>query len=155
MKGTHQCDLYYFCGNGSFPNIEFVQICLQQCACLAFEMQLRDDQRNSRTDNNLFKLFVRKREPLPLTVAIHCFEAHTANLPGWCWAEIQQLALVGSSSSLHSEACNALGASDGVIHSSISLEVISLRAMTNMQRSFKKVNNCSNEQLGLIKTSAV
>ena len=53
------------------------------------------------------------------------------NLPGWCWAEIQQLALVGSSSSLHSEACNALGASDGVIHSSISLEVVSLRAATN------------------------
>ena len=39
-------------------------------------------------------------------------------LPGWCWAEIHQLALVGSSSSLHSEACNALGASDGVIHRS-------------------------------------
>ena len=32
-----------------------------------------------------------------------------------CWAEVQQLALIGSSSSLHSEACNALGASDGVI----------------------------------------
>ena len=30
-------------------------------------------------------------------------------------AEIQQLALIGSDSSLHSEACNALGASDGVI----------------------------------------
>ena len=43
-----------------------------------------------------------------------------ANLPGWCWAKIQQFAPVGSSSSLHSEACNALGASDGVIHSSIS-----------------------------------
>ena len=42
-----------------------------------------------------------------------------------------QLALIGSSSSLHSEACNALGASDGVIHSSISLEVVSLRATTN------------------------
>ena len=35
-------------------------------------------------------------------------------------AEIQQLALVESSSSLHSEACNALGVSDGVIHSRIS-----------------------------------
>ena len=32
---------------------------------------------------------------------------------------------------LHSEACNALGASDGVIHSSISHEVVSLRATTN------------------------
>ena len=53
------------------------------------------------------------------------------NLPGWCWAEIQQLALVGSSSSLHSEACNALGASDGVIHSRISLEAVSLRAAAN------------------------
>ena len=53
------------------------------------------------------------------------------NLPGQCWAEIQQLALIGSSSSLHSEACNALGASDGVIHSRISLEVVSLRASTN------------------------
>ena len=49
---------------------------------------------------------------------------HILNLPGWCWAEIQQFALVGSSSSLHSEACNALGASDGVIHSRISQEVI-------------------------------
>ena len=49
-----------------------------------------------------------------------------ANLPGWCWAEIQQFALIGSSSSLHSEACNALGASDGVIHSSISHEAACL-----------------------------
>lgn len=43
-------------------------------------------------------------------------------------SKIQQLALSGSSSSLHSEACNALGASDGVIHSRISLEEVSLRA---------------------------
>lgn len=53
------------------------------------------------------------------------------NLPGWCWAEIQQFALVGSSSSLHSEACNALGASDGVIHSRISQEAICFRAIAN------------------------
>ena len=39
--------------------------------------------------------------------------------------------LIGSSSSLHSEACNALGASDGVVHSSISQEVVSLRATAN------------------------
>ena len=44
------------------------------------------------------------------------------NLSGQCRAEIQQLALIGSSSSLRSKACNASGASDGVIHSSISLE---------------------------------
>jgi hypothetical protein len=30
---------------------------------------------------------------------------------GWCWAEIEQFALEGSSNSLHSGACNALGAS--------------------------------------------
>jgi len=41
---------------------------------------------------------------------------------------MQQLALAGSSSSLHSEACNTLGASDGVIHIRISHEVVSLRA---------------------------
>ena len=60
------------------------------------------------------------------------------NLPGWCWAEIQQFALVGSSSSLHSEACNALGASDGVIHSSISHEVGCMRASTNAMPQKKK-----------------
>ena len=36
------------------------------------------------------------------------------------WAEIQLLALIGSSRSLRSEACNALGAADGVIHSNSS-----------------------------------
>ena len=46
--------------------------------------------------------------------------------------EILELALIESSSSLHYEACNALGASDGVIHSSNSLEVVSLRASTNI-----------------------
>mgnify|MGYP001226679237 CR=1 FL=1 len=56
---------------------------------------------------------------------------HDINLPGWCWAEILQLALVGSSSSLHSEVCNALGASDGVIHSRISHVASSLRAVAN------------------------
>ena len=60
-------------------------------------------------------------------------KAVCVNLPGWCWAEIQQFALVGSSSSLHSEACNALGASDGVIHSRISLEVVCFWASTNEQ----------------------
>jgi hypothetical protein len=33
---------------------------------------------------------------------------------------------------LHSEVCNALGASDGVIHSEISYEVGRLRAPTNI-----------------------
>ena len=51
------------------------------------------------------------------------------NLPGWCWARIKQLALIGSSSSLHSEACKALGGSDGVVHSTISLAAICMRAV--------------------------
>ena len=63
------------------------------------------------------------------------------NLPGWCWAEILQLALVGSSSSLHSEACNALGASDGVIHSRISLVASSLRAAANKSSQRQAVND--------------
>ena len=63
------------------------------------------------------------------------------NLPGWCWAEIQQRALVGSSSSLHSEACNALGASDGVIHSSISHEVDGLRASANIVLKCESISN--------------
>ena len=56
----------------------------------------------------------------------HCAPTKSLNLPGECWAEMQQLALIGLSSSLHSEACNALGASDGVIHSRISCEAVSL-----------------------------
>ena len=58
-----------------------------------------------------------------------------ANLLGECWVEIQQLAVIGSSRSLHSEACNALGASDGVVHSRISQEAVSLRAAANNERS--------------------
>ena len=54
------------------------------------------------------------------------------NLPGWRWAGIKQLALVGSSSSLHSEACKALGGSDGVIHSRISDSGGCVRADTNV-----------------------
>ena len=38
-------------------------------------------------------------------------------LEGSCWVEIHQFALIGLSSPLHSEACNALGASDEVIQS--------------------------------------
>ena len=56
------------------------------------------------------------------------------NLPGWCWARIKQLALIGSSSSLHSEACKALGGSDGVVHSTISLAAICMRAVAKQYR---------------------
>jgi hypothetical protein len=60
----------------------------------------------------------------------------TANLPGWFWAEVQQFALVGSSSSLHAEACNALGASDGVIRRRSCLEVIGFPALTIYQNIY-------------------
>ena len=43
-----------------------------------------------------------------------------------------QLALIGSNSSLHAEVCNALGASDGVIHSRISQEVVQRAAVIEM-----------------------
>ena len=49
----------------------------------------------------------------------HCIPK--GNLPGWRWARIKQLALVGSSSSRHSEVCNALGGPSGVAHSIISV----------------------------------
>ena len=45
---------------------------------------------------------------------------HT-NLPGWRWARIKQLVLVGLSSSWHSEDCNALGGPFRVAHSIISV----------------------------------
>ena len=59
----------------------------------------------------------------------------SVNLPGWCWARIKQLALIGSSSSLHSEACKALGGSDGVVHSTISLAATCMRAVANDELS--------------------
>ncbi len=62
-------------------------------------------------------------------------ESLNVNLAGKCWVEIQQLALIESRNSLHNEACNALGASDGVIHSRFSLEVVNLRASTNKPQS--------------------
>ena len=45
----------------------------------------------------------------------------SGNLPGWRWARIKQLALVGLSSSRHSEVCNALGCTFGAAHSIISV----------------------------------
>ena len=53
-----------------------------------------------------------------------------------------------SESSLHSEACNALGASDGVIHTSISLEVVNLRATANkFGRTLGEPGRCSKSSL--------
>ena len=65
-----------------------------------------------------------------------CFLRGLLNLRGWCWARIKQLALIGSSSSLHSEACKALGGSDGVVHSTISLAAICMRAVAKQSTRF-------------------
>ena len=66
------------------------------------------------------------------------FPSPPLNLPGWCWARIKQLALIGSSSSLHSEACKALGGSDGVVHSTISPAAICIRAVAKQSAA----NHC-------------
>ena len=55
----------------------------------------------------------------------------TGNLPGWRWARIKQLVLVGLSSSLHSEACNALGALLGSPTAKFVPATISVRAVVN------------------------
>ena len=109
MKGTHQCDFINFCGAfGPQLDSEMHQISL-------------DIAVSSQKQARCFK-----------TSQIRCFCTSSAiNLPGWRWAGIKQLALVGSSSSLHSEACKALGGSDGVIHSRISGSGDCVRAGTN------------------------
>ena len=56
----------------------------------------------------------------------------------------QHLALIGSSGSLHSEACNAVGASDGVIQSSISQEAVGSRAAANSHAA----HLCEDEWVG-------
>ena len=74
---------------------------------------------------------IKKNVELFNRMRVSTSKATSANLPVQCWAEIQQLALIGSIRSLHFEACNALGASDGIIHDSISVEIVSLRAVAN------------------------
>ena len=110
MNGTHQCDFINFCGAfGPQLDSEMHQISL-------------DIAVSSQKQARCFK-----------TSQIRCFCTSSAiNLPGWRWAGIKQLALVGSSSSLHSEACKALGGSDGVIHSRISDSGVRVRANTNL-----------------------
>ena len=76
---------------------------------------------------------------------LHALSGHATATAGLIYKYINKLSLSFSLSlyiyiisvsrlRLHSEACNALGASDGVIHSSISLEVVSLRATTPLRR---------------------
>ena len=77
------------------------------------------------------------------------FEIVDLNLPGWRWAGIKQLALVGSSSSLHSEACKALGGSDGVIHSRISDSGGRVRANTNVL-AFTSLLDCYSHSVAIV-----
>ena len=53
----------------------------------------RERKHSNSTECPKFRLSAQSRVSQPTLV----------NLPGWCWAEIQQFAHVGSSSSLHSE----------------------------------------------------
>lgn len=55
----------------------------------------------------------------------------TSNLPGWRWARIKQLVLVGLSSSWHSEACNALGSLLGCPTAKFVSATTSVRAAVN------------------------
>ena len=55
----------------------------------------------------------------------------TSNLPGWRWAGIKQLVLVGLSSSWHSEACNALGSLSGRPTAKFVTATTSVRAAVN------------------------
>ena len=78
----------------------------------------------------------KRTQRLPIMITFfelggRCAAPSIVNLPGWRWAGIKQLALVGSSSSLHSEACKALGGSDGVVHSRISGSGSRVRAAAN------------------------
>ena len=59
------------------------------------------------------------------------------NLPGWRWARIKQLALVGLSSSWHSEACNALGALSESPTAKFVSATISVRAAVNLYLSIE------------------
>ena len=56
----------------------------------------------------------------------------TSNLPGWRWARIKQLVLVGLSSSWHSEACNALGSLLGCPTAKFVSATTSVRAAVNL-----------------------
>ena len=55
------------------------------------------------------------------------------NLPGWRWARIKQLVLVGLSSSLHSEVCNALGGPSGSPTAEFLSAATCVRAAANEQ----------------------
>ena len=81
-------------------------------------------------------------------VAWKPFLVSWGNLPGWRWARIKQLALVGLSSSRHSEVCNALGCPSGVAHSIISVHGISRpRGCQQPMRNTKPLNTIRNHKM--------
>ena len=60
------------------------------------------------------------------------------NLPGWRWTRIKQLVLVGLSSSLHSEVCNALGGTSVLptakfLTSDMCVRALSTRSLSNFK----------------------
>ena len=82
-----------------------------------------------------------------------CSEEHTLSklhLRRRWWLEESRV-ISNESCSLHSEACNAQGASNGVIHSNISQEVASARTATNRWGSHsaqqERVLQCSVDQV--------
>ena len=149
VKGTQQCEFLNFCG--AFAPTMTHALALRR-GCISFPFAVHGPSAG------IMQLFQRGASYLcyqaPSTARVaalrgaphsvrgrrtrqHAGEAFL-NLPGWCWARIKQLALIGSSSSLHSEACKALGGSDGVVHSTISLAAICMRTVAKIKKENQK-----------------
>ena len=132
MKGTHQCDSLNFCGKPASQRESTLRLSVRTRAGRGAEGGGRLAGRGARGGIAAGRGGVAKGG---IVWSKHTGRSSDMNLPGWRWAKIRKLAPVGSSSSLHTEACNALGASDGVIHSRISHEAACFRAAANARRS--------------------
>ena len=132
MKGTHQCDSLNFCGKPASQRESTLRLSVRARAGRGAEGGGRLAGRGARGGIAAGREGVAKGG---IVWSKHTGRSSDINLPGWRWAKIRKLAPVGSSSSLHTEACNALGASDGVIHSRISHEAACFRAAANARRS--------------------
>ena len=132
VKGTHQCDSLNFCGKPASQRESTLRLSVRARAGRGAEGGGRLAGRGARGGIAAGRGGVAKGG---IVWSKHTGRSSDINLPGWRWAKIRKLAPVGSSSSLHTEACNALGASDGVIHSRISHEAACFRAAANARRS--------------------
>ena len=82
------------------------------------------------------------KPPVPrLNLAPSNISPHVFKLTWLVSPNIQQFALVGSSSSLHSKACNALGASDRAVHGKISLQDVTKKIQKKQQTH--KFSSCA------------